>query len=67
MPRARVKVAIKATQKKGSGTLIARVPVAVSPVDKKDRKPIYQTKAQLNVHLYRGKRPSIFKSRRTGK
>lgn len=44
----KVKVKVK-TGKSGTGTLIARVPVAVSRTAHPQGKPFYQTRAQITI------------------
>lgn len=66
MANAKIKVSVKTGRKGGAGTLIARVPVAVSHTDKpKQKRRLFQTQAEIVTHLNRGSRPSTFKPRRT--
>lgn len=62
--KTKVKVVVKTGRKGDAGTLIARVPVAVVKNAKPQGKPLYQTKAQLNLHIYGGSRPTSTKFRR---
>lgn len=49
---AQTKIVVKVTPGKSrGGTIIARSVVRLNKTDKPKGKPIYQTKAQLNVHL----------------
>ena len=63
----KAKVKIKVTSgKKGSGTLLASVPVAVVPNDNPRGGRMYQTKAEIITKVRRGTRPKNFRPRRTG-
>ena len=65
MSKAKVKVKVQ-SGKIGSGTLIARVPVAVSHTDKPQQKRrLFQTQAQMNIHIRSGQRPAEFRYRGT--
>ena len=66
MSKAKVKVTVKPV-KKGSGTLLASVPVAVVKNESPSGKRMYETKAELITHIRRGTRPKNFKPRRPGK
>ena len=59
----KAKVTVRSGKPSGSGTVIARVPVKVAQSDSPKGKMIYQTKAQLNVHIERGKRKTGGKPR----
>lgn len=48
MSKARIKVKLQPT-KKGSGTIVARVPIAVVKNDSPSGERIYQTKAQIGI------------------
>ena len=49
---AQTKIVVKVTPGKSrGGTIIARRVVKINKADAPKGKPIYQTKAQLNVHL----------------
>ena len=51
---AQTKIVVKVTPGKSrGGTIVARSVVRLNKTDKPKGKPIYQTKAQLNVHLSR--------------
>ena len=50
--KAMVKVTVKTGRKGDAGTLVARIPVTVAKTERPKGKFIYQTRAQLNVHLY---------------
>ena len=64
MGKTRVKVKIKSKPGR-AGTLLARVPVTVAGTDKPKGERLFQTKAQLNLHLDRGNRPNTFQPRRS--
>ena len=64
MSKAKVKVKVQ-SGKKGSGTLLARVPVAVSHTDRPQKRRLFQTQAQMNIHIRSGQRPSEFRYRGT--
>lgn len=57
MAKAKIKVSVKTGRKGGAGTLIARVPVAVVKTDRPVGERMYQTRAQLNVHILRNGQP----------
>lgn len=63
MSKVRVKVTVS-TKEKGTGTLLARVPVAVSHTDRPQKRRLFQTQAEIVTHINRGSRPSTFKPRR---
>lgn len=50
MSRAKVKIKVKPV-KKGSGTLLASVPVAVVKNDNPSGEKMYQTKAQVGIRV----------------
>lgn len=61
----KAKVKIKVTPKKTTGsTLVAKVPVAIVANQHPSGQKLYQTKAQLNTHIYRGQRPKTTRLRR---
>ena len=63
MSKAKVKVTV--TPKKGStSSLVAKMPVTITKNSHPTGKKFYQTKAQLNTHLYRGQRPSTLQIRK---
>lgn len=64
MSKAKVKVTVKPA-KKGSGTLIASVPVAVVTNDNPSGKMMYETKAEIITKVRRGTRPKNFRPRRS--
>lgn len=61
MSKEKVKVKVQSGK---SGTLLARVPVAVSHTDRPQKRRLFQTQAEIVTHLNRGSRPSTFKPRR---
>ena len=63
MSKAKVKVTVKPV-KKGPGTLLASVPVAVVKNDNPSGQRMYQTKAEVITHVRRGTRPKNFRPRR---
>jgi len=63
MPSIKVRVKVN-SQKTNSGTLLARVPVAVVRKPNPTGQRLFQTRAQLNVHIKSGNRPETFVSRR---
>ena len=63
MSKAKVKITVQ-SGKKGNGTLLASVPVAIVKNDSPSGRRLYQTKAQLHMHLYRGQRPQKPRLRR---
>lgn len=65
MAKTKVKVVVKTGRKGDAGTLVARVPVAVVKNAKPQGKPIYQTKAQMNIHIRSGQRTTEFRYRGT--
>lgn len=64
MSRARVKVTVKPA-KKGSGTLVASVPVSVEKNTNPSGKRMYETKAEIITKVRRGTRPKNFRPRRS--
>ena len=56
MSKAKIKVAVKPV-KKGTGTLLASVPVSVEKNNSPTGKKMYETKARLVTRIERGKRP----------
>ena len=62
MSKAKVKVTVKPGK---SGTLLARVPVAVVKNDNPSGKRMYETKAQLITRIERGKRPKTTRLKRS--
>lgn len=54
MSKAKVKVKIQSGK---YGTLLARVPVAVSHTDRPQKRRLFQTQAQMNIHIRSGQRP----------
>ena len=64
MSKAKIKVSVKPA-KKGSGTLIASVPVSVEKNQNPSGKRMYQTKAEIITKVRRGTRPKNFRPRGT--
>lgn len=64
MSKAKVKVTVKPV-KKGSGALLASVPVAVVKNENPSGKRMYETKAQLITRIERGKRPKTTRLKRS--
>ena len=64
MSKAKVKVSVKPV-KKGSGTLLASVPLAVVKNDNPSGKRMYETRAEIITKVRRGTRPKTFRPRRT--
>ena len=60
MSKAKVKITVK-SGKKGSGTLLAGVPLTVVKNDNPSGKMLYQTRAQVGIHVRttRGGKPRI--------
>ena len=65
MAKAKVKVTVKPATNKGTGTLLARVPVTVAGTDKPRGERLFQTKAEIVTHIRRGERSDTFKPRGT--
>ena len=63
MSKARIKISVKSGK---SGTLLARVPVAVVPNNNPRGGRLYQTKAEIITKVRRGTRPKNFRPRRAG-
>lgn len=63
MSKARVKVTVKKGARNGSN-LVASMPIAITKNANPSGKRIYQTKAQITAHLYRGQRPQTSRLRR---
>lgn len=63
MSKAKVKVTVQ-SGRKGSGKLIASMPIAIVKNTSPSGQRLYQTKAQLNAHIYRGQRPKTPRLRR---
>jgi len=63
MSKAKVKVKVKSVRK-GSGTLLASVPITVVRNDNPSGERMFQTRAQLITHIRRGTRPKTFRPRR---
>lgn len=63
MSKANVKIKVKSV-KKGSGTLLASVPVAVVKNDNPSGEKMYQTRAEIITKVRRGTRPKTFRPRR---
>ena len=64
MSKAKVKVTVKPV-KKGSGTLLASVPVAVVKNDNPSGKMMYETRARIITRIERGKRPKTTRLKRS--
>ena len=61
----KAKVKVKARNGK-SGTKIAETKVAVSKTDNpKEKRKLFETRAQMNIHIRSGQRPSEFRYRGT--
>lgn len=65
MSKAKVKVKVKSVSK-GSGTLLASVPVSVVKNDNPSGERMFQTKAEIITKVRRGTRPKNFRPRRAG-
>lgn len=68
MAKTRVKIKVQTGRKGDAGTLIARVPIAVVRNAKPRGKPLFQTAAQMNLHIYGANgqpRPTKTQFRRT--
>ena len=61
MSRAKVKVTIRPKSGKGTGMLLARVPIRVEQNDHPNGQKLYQTKAQASVRISttRGGKPRV--------
>lgn len=64
MSKAKVKVKVKSVSR-GSGTLLASVPVTVVRNDNPSGKRMYETKAELITRIERGKRPKTTRLKRS--
>lgn len=61
----KAKVKVKARNGK-SGTKIAETKIAISPTEQPQQKRrLFQTRAQMNIHIKSGRRPSEFRYRGT--
>jgi hypothetical protein len=61
----KAKVKVKAREGK-SGTKIAETKIAVSQTEQPQQKRrLFQTRAEMNIHIRSGQRPSEFRYRRT--
>lgn len=63
MSKARIKVTVKKGTPNGK-RLVASMPIAITRNSNPTGQRLYQTKAQLHMHLYRGQRPQTPRLRR---
>lgn len=64
--KAQVKVKVSSGKPSGNGTAIAKAHIVVIKTDAQRRpagRPIYATKAQMNIHIHSGNRSSSFRPR----
>lgn len=64
MSKAKVKVKVKSVSR-GSGTLLASVPVAVVKNDNPSERMMYETRARIITRIERGKRPKTTRLKRS--
>lgn len=67
MAKAQVKVKVKPGPSKDGGTVLVRQQVVIIKANAQTKpygKPLYQTRAQLNLHIERGNRPAKTQLRR---
>lgn len=57
MAKTRVKIKVQTGRKGDAGTLVARVPIAVVRNAKPRGKLLYQTRAQIDVHILKNGQP----------